>query len=400
VYQKSTILHQWIFGYEMPDTILLLRRDGQVWVLATKKKCDFLQAAADAIPENSPINAVHFLLRNKEDGNAQNYDTLWNEAMVARVNGEKRKIGVLLKEREANAASGGILGPWEAKLTKEAESEDVELVDVSPGIAFAMSTKDETELDLMKKSSVLSNKVMKHGFVKRMEEVIDTEESITHDQLASYVDEIFEDLSKIGVDKVPKDDVQSCYSPIIQSGGKYDLRVSAQSSSDKLSHDVITVSIGGRYKNYCSNISRTFFVDPPKKVSETYDVLIEVQDACLAVMKPGNQLKAVYKAAVMHLKERKGYEYLVDHLPKNLGFATGLDFRENAMLLSPKCQVSFSKGMVFCLMVSFQDLELHEADRASTPEKSPVRSSALISCRRVNFVGHVSSFFRCPFNFR
>ena len=371
LYLKSTLLQQWLFGFELPDTIMLLRKDGHVWFLASKKKCEFIQPASEKIPEKSPIKEIHLLLRNKEDGNSANYKTLWDAALAARVNGEKRKVGVILKEREANTATGGILAPWEVKLTERADSGEIELVDVAHGLSFAMSVKDETELDLMKKSSVLSNKVMKHGYVKKMEEVIDSEESITHEELSSFVDEILEEPSKISL-KVPKEDVQSCYSPIVQSGGNYDLRVSAQSTSDKLSHDVIMVSIGARYRNYCSNIARTFFVDPPKKVTETYNVLLEVQEACLAAMKPGNQLKDVYKAAVAYLRERKGFEYLIEHLPKNLGFCTGLDFRESAMVLSPKSQVTFKKGMVFCLSVGFQNLELSKADLASTADKSAV----------------------------
>lgn len=378
IYLKSTLLHQWLFGYELPDTILLVRKDGHVWFLATKKKCDFLKPAANAaIPEKSPIASIHLLLRSKGDGDDENYETLWKEALEARVNGEKRAIGVIVKEREANSAGGGVLGPWEAKLTAESVSQNVALVDVAPGLSFAMSVKDEFELDLMKKSSVLSNKVMKHGYVKKMEEVIDSEESITHEQLAAYVEEILEDPSKISL-KVPKEDVQPCYSPIVQSGGTYDLRVSAQSTSGKLSHDVILVSIGARYKQYCSNIARTFLVDPPKRVSETYEVLLEVQEACLAAMKPGNQLKAVYMAAVNCLEQKKGHEYLVEHLPKNLGFGTGLDFRENSMLLSSKSQVTFKKGMVFCLSLGFQDLELSKSDRSMLSDKSPVRTSYAI----------------------
>lgn len=372
IYLKSTLLHQWLFGYELPDSVLLLRKDGHVWFLATKKKCDFLKPAVDAVPEKSPVREIHLLVRSKGESDAESYETLWKEALEARVNGTKRAIGIILKEREVNLAGGGLLGPWEAKLTTESEEQDVDLVDVSAGLSFAMSVKDEVELDLMKKSSVLANKVMKHGYVKKMEEVIDSEVSITHETLAAYVEEILDDPSKISL-KVPKEDVQSCYSPIVQSGGTYDLKVSAQSTGDKLSNDVIIVSIGARYKQYCSNIARTFFVDPPKKVSESYEVLLELQEACLAAMKPGNQLKAVYKAAVSYLQAKKGFEYLAEHLPKTLGFCTGLDFRENNMLLSPKNQVTFKKGMVFCLSVGFQDLELTKSDRTTLSDKSPVR---------------------------
>lgn len=370
-YQKSGLLHQWLFGYEMPDTVILIRKDGAVWLLATKKKVDFLQPAADRIPDKSPIRSINLLLRSKDDGNAENYTTLWSELSSARINGSKRQIGMLLKERDANKESGGILGPWESMLDQMIEKHSADLVDVCAGIAFSMAVKDEEELDLLKKSSVLSNKVMKHGYVKKMEEVIDSEEATTHEKLATFVEEIIEDPSIISL-KVPKEDVQSCYFPIIQSGGNYDLKVSAQSNSDKFKHDVILVSIGARYRSYCSNIARTFLVDPPKKVSETYEILLELQDACLEAMQPGNPLKAVYKAAVRFLQDRPGCEYLIDHLPKTLGFCTGLDFRENALLLSPKNGNLFKQGMVFCLSVGFQNLILSENDKSSTSDKCPV----------------------------
>jgi nucleosome binding factor SPN SPT16 subunit len=380
----------------MPDTIMLLRKDGNLWLSATKKKCDFLKPAAAAVPEKSPIREIHFLVRDKQGGNAQNYQTLLEQVQDARVNGDKRRIGMLIKERPANAESGGLVGPWEKQLSEWAEKHEAELVDVATGIAFTMAVKDETELDLMKKSSVLSNKVMKHGLVKRMETVIDSEEAITNEALATFVEEVLEDPSKISL-KVPKEDVASCFFPIVQSGGSYDLRISAQSSSDRLTHDVITVSLGARYRNYCSTLTRTFLVDPPKRVSETYEVLLELQEACLSAMKPGNPLKAVYKAAVRFLQQpqphRKGnnYEYLVDHLPKNLGFCMGLDFRESALLLSPKNAAVFKQGMVFCLAIGLQNLPLAESDRSSTPEKSPV-SACCPLCRQIYLLGTADWF--------
>lgn len=358
---------------------MLLRQDGEVWILAAKKKCEFVRAAADSIPEDSTIKKIHLLLRNKEDNNAENYQTLWTEAGIPETNGEngkdddtkKHPIGVIAKERANNKESGGILGPWEQKLDEAVEKHHCDLVDAAPGLATVMSVKDDDELDLMKKSSVLSNKVMKHGYIKKMEEVIDEEKSITHEQLAAHVEEILEDPSKISL-KVPADDVQSCYYPIVQSGGKYDIRVSAQSNSDSLSHDIITVSLGARYKMYCSNIARTFLVDPPKKVSETYDLLLEVQEACMAAMRPGKPLKSVYKAAVACIQQKGGFDHLVSKLPKNLGFAMGLDFREPTLLLTGKNPIAFKPGMVFCLSVGFQDVELSEGERSNTPSNSAV----------------------------
>jgi nucleosome binding factor SPN SPT16 subunit len=369
LYQKSSLLHQWLFGYELPDTVLLLRKDGNLWFLATNKKCDFLKPAAEIVPKKSPIQAIHLLLRNKADNNAGNYQTLLHEASLD--NGKGMQLaGMLVKERDFNLKGGGLVGPWEEQLDKAVADKKLEIVDITQGLSFCMSIKDDDELDALKKSSVLSNKVMKHGYVKRMEEIIDSEQYQTHEALATYVESVLEDPSLISL-KVPKEDVQSCYFPIVQSGGQYDLRVSAQSTSETLSPDVILVSLGARYRNYCSNIARTFLVDPPKKVSETYELLLELQEACLEVMKPGNLLKDVYKAAVRFLKDRNQAD-LIQNLPKNLGFATGLDFREGALVLSSKNAATIKKGMVFCLTVGFQDVPLSESDRNSTPDKSAV----------------------------
>jgi nucleosome binding factor SPN SPT16 subunit len=372
-YFRSVVLHHWLFGYELPDTIVLLQEDGNVWVCSTKKKCEFLQPAVG----KDPNFTIHLLLRNKDDSNAENYKQLVEQASKGAASESPsenaHKVGVIAKERSANkdaSSPNWIVPPYEKKLDEAVGAKSIELVDATHGLALVMAVKDDFERDLMKKSSVLSNKVMKHGFVKRLEEIIEDETKITNDALASEMEAILEDPNKIKLN-VPPADVQPCYFPIIQSGGKYDLKISAQSTSDPFSHDIITVSLGARYKLYCSNIARTFLVDPPKKVSEMYEVLLEVQEACLEAMQPGQPLKNVYKAAVTYLN-KNGHEDLVSKLPKNLGFAQGLDFRDSTLTLSPKNGVTFRKGMVFCLSIGFQDLELTESNLSNTPSNSPV----------------------------
>jgi nucleosome binding factor SPN SPT16 subunit len=367
LYKRSIVLHQWLFGYELPDTIVLVTGDGDVWICATQKKCDFVKPA---VGQDKDFK-IHLLLRNKNDNNAQNYETLLQHAQTPQGSGSTTtKVGLILKERPLNKSNGGIVGGFEDRLDALAEEKLIELIDVAPAIALVMGQKDNDEQDLMKKSSVLSNKVMKHGFAKRLEEIIEEETTLTHDELAGEIDKILEDPNKINL-KLPETDVSPCYYPIIQSGGKYDIRISAQSTTDKLRPDIIIASLGARYKMYCSNIARTFLVDPPKKVSETYELLLEMQEACLKQMKAGNQLKAVYKAAVSFL-QGNGREDLIAHLPKILGFSQGLDFRDSTLSLSSKNGITFKKGMTFCLAVGFQNLELSSSDKEDTPEKSAV----------------------------
>jgi nucleosome binding factor SPN SPT16 subunit len=119
----------------------------------------------------------------------------------------------------------------------------------------------------------------------------------------SQIEAIIFDPSKIGV-KVSSELVEICFTPIIQSGGKYDIKVSAQSNADILSSDIIICSLGARYKNYCANVSRTFIVDAPPKVEKTYATLIGLYDACLDQMVPGHELKDVIEAARAFLTKK------------------------------------------------------------------------------------------------
>jgi nucleosome binding factor SPN SPT16 subunit len=369
-YLKSAIVQEYLFGYELTDTIVMLTLDGDLYVLTTKKKCDFLEAAAK-IPKGSPLKAVHLLHKSKGDNNADNFETLLRA--IPKSDEGKRIVGCLTKEADINTT--GMVAAFEAALS---EADDIEVVDNAAGLSFVLATKDDMELDLMKKSSVLSNKVMKHGCVARLEEIIDAEEKITHETFSAYIEEILEDPSKIKL-KVPKEDVSACYNPIVQSGGEYDIKVSAASNSNELKYDIIIVSMGARYKSYCSNVARTFLVDPPKKVSETYEHLLGMQEACTKAMKPGKPFKNVYKAAVTYLQENNA-EHLIPTLPKNLGFSIGMDFRDANLTLSPKNSATFKPGMTFSLACGFHNVELSEKDRSSTPKQSAVSSIGWSDC--------------------
>jgi nucleosome binding factor SPN SPT16 subunit len=349
--------------------------------MATKKKCEFLSEAVGKVPPESTLKGLTLLERNKADGNAENFATLL-KAINDSEDGETLNVGVFMKERANNKEDGTVVATFEEKLDEESS---IEVVDVTGGVSFVMATKDESELDLLKKSSVLSNKVMKHGCIPRIEEIIDSELKVTHEQLSGEFDAMIEDPSKINL-KVPKEDVQSCYFPVAQSGGDYDIRVSAQSNSETLQYDIITLSLGARYKLYCSNIARTFLVDPPKKVSDTYETLLSMQEECLKAMAPGKPLKGVYKAAVNYLRS-SGNEDLIAKLPKNLGFSIGLDFRDSTMTLSPKNPATFRAGMVFTLVLGFNGVELPEDAKSSTNSKSAVKSLSQFGLLLSDMVG-------------
>jgi nucleosome binding factor SPN SPT16 subunit len=69
---------------------------------------------------------------------------------------------------------------------------------------------------------------------------VDTQEKkIAHEKLAEETEDIFQEPSKLGV-KLSPEFLESCYTPIIQSGGKFDLKPSAFSNSDNLYYGACT----------------------------------------------------------------------------------------------------------------------------------------------------------------
>lgn len=113
---------------------------------------------------------------------------------------------------------------------------------------------------------------MNNYFKSKMEALIDRGTDITHENFSQLVEE------KIGNDEKGADmklwnknpqlsdvdftNTDWVYSPIIQSGGQYDLKVSAYSNENKLKPGVILSSLGIRYKSYSASMARTFMISP------------------------------------------------------------------------------------------------------------------------------------------
>ncbi|KAJ1431655.1 FACT complex subunit-domain-containing protein [Ochromonadaceae sp. CCMP2298] len=344
-YSKSTSVHLYLFGYEFADSLIVITKNN-FYFMATAKKCGMLEKDLGGKHESIQLNC---LIRTKDEG--QNREFFNELANAVRKSG--KRLGSLYKSTH----EGSFIPSWLGFV----DQSQLEKIELAPALGLFLAQKDEAELDLCKRAAVLSNKVMKHGFVQAMETAVENATKVSHDALTQQVEEIIMDPSKISI-KVAQDAVDSCYNPIIQSGGHYDIKASALSDKHNLSPDVILCSIGARYKSYCANLSRTFMVDAPAKVEKCYATLVALYDACLEQMIPGNQLKNVVEGARAFLTKRD--PELLNHLPKSLGFAIGLEFRDSTMLLNHTNTNTFLAGMVFNLSVGLHNIPLSAEDTA------------------------------------
>lgn len=150
----------------------------------------------------------------------------------------------------------------------------------------------------------------------------------------------------------------------MQSGGNYNLKFSAENDENNIHFGSIVCGLGARYKSYCSNIVRTVLVSPNEEQQKIYEFLLELEEKALEKLVDGARICDVYNAVINMVQGRD--ESLLDKLTKNFGFAIGLEFREAALLITPKNKTRLRKGMVFNLAIGLSGLRNPNASDSSS----------------------------------
>ncbi|KAM9950734.1 hypothetical protein ACTFIT_012009 [Dictyostelium discoideum] len=341
-YQKVTSLQTWLFGYELKDTIIVFL-EKEIYIVSTSKKINLFQKLSETEQVKTELSSIkfNFLTIDKSDKNKSNFEKLIGEATKAGSN-----IGVIIKETYI----GDLALQWEAALNECPLTK----VDITPALSSCLLVKDLQEQKNIITSAKITSKVLKSHILPKIETIIDKGERQTHNQLADYAADIFESPEKIS-SKLTVEHVDYSYVPIIQSGGIYDLRASASSDDNPLHFGTIIVSCGARYKNYCSNIARTYIIDPTSDQKKNYAILLNVQSNVIKAIKPDVTFSSLYEKAIQTIKESSKPE-LVDHFPKNVGYGIGIEFQESLAVLNATNSRTLKAGMTLNIACGFQKI--------------------------------------------
>ncbi|KAL6764928.1 global transcription factor [Haematococcus lacustris] len=323
-YLKSLALHLWLFGYELPDTVLVFTSN-ELHVLSSQKKVDVLQPLA-ATAEAQGVRLVMHVKAKTEDGSAQMAELL--QVVRAADGSQSPAVGTLPKDKHSGKF-------WEMA-TSAIASSGLQQLDVGAGFADLLARKDNAEILNHKKAAMLASRVMNDFVIQKIEGVIDEGKSVKHSKLAEQTEQVILSPTKIGV-KLKDDNCDVAYPPIIQSGGRYDLKVSAGSDDSPLHHGVIVCSLGTRYSFYCANLCRTFFINPTPTQEREYGALLAAQEAVIAALVDGASATTAADAAFKALKDAN-QPHLVEKLSRNLGHGLGLEFRESQSALAAKVE--------------------------------------------------------------
>ncbi|PMD44774.1 SPT16-domain-containing protein [Hyaloscypha variabilis F] len=371
-FQKNNAIHFWLLGYEFPATLFLLTLEG-LYIVTTAKKAKHLE------PLKGGKIPLHVLVRGKD---AEQNEKLFAD-IAGHIKAAGKKVGILPKD----TSSGPFIDEW--KKVYGTISKDVEEVDISTALSSAaLAVKDENELRAMRNASKACIALMNPYFVEEMSNVLDEEKKVKHSGLANKVDSKLDDakfwtsVELPSKQKMPSDfdatQLDWTHGPIIQSGGKFDLKMNAQVDDELLHPGVIIASMGLRYKSYCSLIARTYLVDPNKSQESNYKLLLQIHALVMKEIRDGANVKDIYAKAVQLIRTKK--PELEKHFLKNVGAGIGIETRDSTLILNAKSTRTLKDGMTLCVTTGFSDIE----NPNPQDKKSKVYSMVLSDTVRVS----------------
>ncbi|GBE82391.1 FACT complex subunit SPT16 [Sparassis crispa] len=355
--RKGTAFQTWLLGYEFPSTFLLFEKSC-LTILCSATKAKFLSQLKNA---GAPV-PIEILVQAKVKDPPTDALPKFLAAYTAH-----GRVGSLTKESH----SGKLVDEWN-KVLANAATKPVD-VDMSSSLSSFMAVKDSDELKCIRTAANLTSTLLAHHVVIKLETILDREAKITHEAFAGQIESRLGygegDNAKgpdmkvwnkgRGLTDVDWGSTEFCYTPIIQSQATstgYDLSPAAESSADDIAHKgVFLVAVGMRYKGYCANLGRSFIVDPSKEQEAIYSLLLSMQNEILPRLKDGVVARDVYQQALAYVRDKK--PELEKHFVKNIGHGMGMEFRDSSYLLSPKNGRTLRPGMVFNLVLGFQDLQ-------------------------------------------
>lgn len=228
--------------------------------------------------------------------------------------------------------------------------------------------------------------LMSEYFVDEMSRLLDEETQMTHKALTSKIDAKIDDAKFFN--KLPKlppgfdaQQIDWAYGPVIQSGGKYDLKLTATSDDNNLQPGIIIAGFGVRYRTYSSLIARTYLVDPSKSQESNYSLLTSAREAIMQEVRDGAVVKDIYSKAVDVVRSKK--PELENHFVKNIGAGIGIELRDPNMVLNGKNNRVLKNGMTLSITVGLTDIENSEANN----KKHAVYSMVITDTVRVGESG-------------
>lgn len=198
----------------------------------------------------------------------------------------------------------------------------------SPSVARARAHKDESERELMRRSSAINDAVM-----SKLPALVHP--GVTELELADQLLNLYRAEGCEGFS----------FTPIVSFGAHAADPHHEPDATPLGANEVVLFDIGGRYRGYCSDMTRTYFWgEPDDETRRIYDVVRRANEAAEALVRPGVRFCDIDRCA-RTIIEDAGYGRYFTH---RLGHSIGLEDHEpgDVSLANTAC---VEPGMTFSI---------------------------------------------------
>ena len=200
-----------------------------------------------------------------------------------------------------------------------------ELVDSSHILTRMRQIKDESEIQTLRQIIGMTDQALSH--IQKMIKI-----GVTEAELSLELEFA---LRKMGAS-------DRSFDFIVASGTRSSLPHGVASDKILGESEFVTFDFGGRYKGYCSDLTRTFFLgEPGAEHRKIYDIVLRAQEAAIQTIRPGMSGKEADTVARDIITDA-GYGEYFGH---GLGHALGLEVHETPRLNTKETQI-LQQGMV------------------------------------------------------
>ena len=303
-------------------------------------------------PANYKGPQVEFITRNINEGNEESHEKI----RKAILRGDNTSIGKLVNE----PGIGVIPEEWN-KILGSIQGNVEDVLDCSILMDEILAVKEPEELENIKIASKYACFIMEN-LNRRFENIIDEDKKVPHSTIANEIKGLtekpqfqnkFKEKSKLQNNiELPNLEISS--HPIIQSGGNYSLSPLSPNDNNNLSSDVIICKVNSRYKDYNSNIIRTFMIDSDKTQQNYYKILYEAFNHLISQMQEGVLISQLYEKVFDFIISKDAS--LKDHIPDNFGNGIGLENLNQSLIINRSNYRKLAPGMSFNIIMSFINL--------------------------------------------
>ncbi len=184
--------------------------------------------------------------------------------------------------------------------------------------------KDEIEIENIKKACEITDNCFSYllTYIKK---------GMTEKQIAMEIEKYFIENGADGL----------AFETIVASGENSSMPHAVPTNKTIKSGDIITIDFGCKYNGYCSDMTRTIFVDYVQDyIKPVYDLVLKNQLLTLRELREGANAKIISKNVENDFKLNR-FELI-----HGLGHSLGLEIHENPCLTSVKGDILLKENMV------------------------------------------------------